>query len=117
MVLSKNLVCEACEITEDTLLLEEEETGESLDFVIFGAIEHQNHVYLYGMEGDDFDKTFGNHKQKEMPIMFLEIHEAENGEITYSTVPSFTNEDEKVICEEIQFNLNANLVANKYALN
>ena len=117
MMLSKKLVFEACEIVEDTLLLEAEETGESLNFVVFGATEHQNHYYLYGMEADDFENTFGNQNEKELPIMFLEIHEDENGEITYSSVPGFTAEDEKVICDEIKFNLNTTLTANKYALN
>lgn len=117
MVLPKNLVFEACEIVEDTLLLEEEETGEPLNFVIFGATEHQNHIYLYGMEADDYDKCFCNQNEKEIPIMFLEIHEDENGEITYSSVSSFPDEDEKIICKEIEFNLNSMLVANKYALN
>ena len=117
MTLPKSLIFSATTQTEDVLLLEDELTGEVLDFVTLGQFDFNNCHYIYGMDGSDYDKCFGKQNQKEMEIQFFEVIEENDGTITYSNAISFTEEEEITIYNMIKGSLESHVVAAKYGLN
>ena len=64
MTLPTNLLFDATEITDDILSLEDEETCESMDFVIFGEFDYNDKHYFYGMDSDDYEECFGTQNKK-----------------------------------------------------
>lgn len=116
MTLPKRLVFEATEATDDTLVLEDEATGYTLNFVCFGEFSFQNRHYLFGMKSEDYDQCFGNQNRKEMPICLLEAFEHDDGETTYSADVSFQPFEEPIVFGMIKQSLEAVVVASKYHL-
>ena len=115
MTLPKPLLFDAIEPQTDILTLEDENSGETMDFVTFGEVNHHEHHYIYGMEYKDFEECFGN-RNRILQIQLLECQESETGEVIYSTV-TLSDEEEKAIFDLIKFSLKSILVAQRYGVN
>ena len=117
MTLPKNLLFDGTEITDDILALEDEETNQTMEFVIFGEFDYKDRHYFYGMEAEDYDKCFGKQNQKELEIQFLEEVIHEDGNVSYSNCTYFSEEEEQIIFDMIKFSLESITVATKYGIN